>query len=580
MFLSIRTILKYLKISLRRMDMFGRKTELTMNKESNYTTICGGVLSLIMTIISVILFISFGSDMVYHQNPTVIDSEIYTANPRATYFSQENFFFMFGVEAPNFTHFFDETIYNVSIFHRKYSDNANQTFSIEVPFERCSEASLPSDPTLRAYFMNAPKSPIENLICIKDLENYYMEGAFDSIAYIYLEIIVMACNNDTRDPSSAPCQPIEMIEAMTEGFFALYTMDYLIDPQNFENPGQPVGKDYFTPLSIGIERYTNRYIATTTIQTDDGFLFSTSENVQSYPTYDMDQESLLLDNTNQGMLMDFIFRKYHTEFVYNRGYKKLQDVLAEIGGFTQILYLIFFTFSYPFISKKYYEKIINLIYNFEEDDETLMSSKKIEEKSLKTPLSKQFVSTRTKRGKPNDVKSISLKSSGKTNDVFMKYMMKIRNKPPLKSSYWEFLIKTFFPWLPEKPIKGNKIKRLKTGEKLITEKVDISYILKKFYEIDKLKMLLFNSNQYHLFEYLPKPMILKNSKIDLGNAKNTKFISPESNVYGQAKKMYSAYRNIKNQVTMSPMDEKLIDLLDDNIKTILDVDNKSHFILY
>ena len=82
-------------------------------------------------------------------------------------------------------------------------------------------------------------------------------------------------------------------------------------------------------------------------------------------------------------------------------------------------------------------------------------------------------------------------------------------------------------------------------------------------------MLLLNENQYRLFEYLPKPLILKNAKIDLGNSKNLTFISNETNIVKKRKQMFSAYQNIMNQSEISTMDRKLIDLLDDNLKEII-----------
>lgn len=576
MFIPLKFICKTLKVFLKKIDMFGRKTELSMNKETSYTTVLGGFLSLIMITISIVLFVNFGSDMVYRQNPTVIFSEIYTKNPERTYFSTENFFFMFGVEAPNFTHFIDDTIYEVKVTHRKFSSKANDSFSIDVPIERCREDHLPQkNQQLHDYFLTAPKVPIENLICLQNIENYFMEGSFDSDAYTFLEINIYVCSNATRKTNDIPCKPPEMINTVLEGFFALYTMDYLFDPQNYENPGSNTGVDYFTPLSVGIKRYTNRFISTTNVQTDDGVLFSNSQITHSYPNYENDKESLLIDSSDEGMLMDFIFRKYHSEMLYDRSYKKLQDVFAEIGGFTQILYLIFFVFSYPFIAKKYYEKIINLIYNFENNTNEQHKNIQVFEKSLRSSLSKHITSinpTTVKIAKSNSILNANKKSTEKAKEHFMKYMSKIRNKLPLKTSYWEFIVNTFMPL--KQPTQGTKIKRLKTGEKIISEKIDISYILKKFYEIDKLKMILFNSNQYHLFEYLPKPIILRNSKIDLGNAKNSKFITYESNAYGQAKKLYGAYQNIINQDQLSPLDQKLIDLLDDNVRGVLEVRKK------
>lgn len=42
--------------------------------------------------------------------------------------------------------------------------------------------------------------------------------------------------------------------------------------------------------------------------------------------------------------------------------------------------------------------------------------------------------------------------------------------------------------------------------------IDILHIITKLSEIDKLKMILLNSYQIKMFDYLPKPMIFEDPK--------------------------------------------------------------------
>lgn len=41
-------------------------------------------------------------------------------------------------------------------------------------------------------------------------------------------------------------------------------------------------------------------------------------------------------------------------------------------------------------------------------------------------------------------------------------------------------------------------------------KLDVAYIIKKLYEIDKLKSILMTNEQVKLFNYIPKPLIPNN----------------------------------------------------------------------
>jgi len=612
---------------LKAIDIFGRKTQLKMSRRSRFKTKIGGFFTLIMITLCMLLFFSFGSDMLYHENPTAIFSQIFVPEPSRTYFSKDNYFFMFGVQLANFSQFIDESIYTVTVFNRRVGKN-NDSFVKEVEVGRCTEDMLPADPKMKDYFNGATPSPVSDLYCLKDIDNYFIEGSFDTEEYTFLEIYVYACQNSSNQTI---CKSNEEIASKLNGFFALFTMDYLIDPQKYTEPGQAIGTDYFTPLSVGIERYTNRYIADTKVISDDGFLFS-DQKTYNYPTYSYDKESLLLDTGDSGLLMYFLLRKAHNEIVYERMYKKLQNILAEIGGIIQILYLFFYALSYPSVSKLYFEKIINSIYHFEmEDDEKvenessrwsifkkIMPLKKAFNNTLKkhkTPRrdafnSNHFMDENMKKhlekknkehlgmklifektltdlgestnkmymGRPLAFKS---KLTEKKNEEFLKYMMKIQKRPPLKTTFWEYIKGQFYYFRTKSTTNvenhkelenvAHKLIRLKAARFAIKEKLDISYILKKFYELDKLKMLLLNEDQYHLFEYSSKPVVLKNSKIDVGHSKNSLSISYENDVVGKANKMYRAYKNIKKQREVSELDKRLIELLDDNIKSVLEV---------
>ena len=115
-----------------------------------------------------------------------------------------------------------------------------------------------------------------------------------------------------------------------------------------------------------------RYIATSKINSNDGFIFN-SFTYFTYPTF---------NTTNSGMAMKFVMRKHHNNMIYDRRYKKLQNVLAEIEGFIHIINLFFYFITIPFDSKRFYEKIINTVYNFEGDAtqklKFLIKSKKID----------------------------------------------------------------------------------------------------------------------------------------------------------------------------------------------------------
>lgn len=420
---------------LKKIDVFAKKTQLKMNNHSKFPTKIGGILTLIMVTLVTLLFIEFGSDMLFRLNPSGISSEIFVDKPDVTYVSREKYFFMFGIQNPiDYLHFIDETIYTAvltNIHTTKINGTLNTTVLI-VPIEKCTEEHLPSNTELKSYFKIGPGAPLETLYCVKQgFDNiFYMGGSFESNEYDYFQISIKACKNST-DPSKPVCKPKEILKEKLNGFFGFYTTDYLIDPNNYEDPGKAIGKGYYSPISFGINRKTNRFISTSRFNSDDGFLLSSIKNFV-YPTLKEDVETFSLDTKETGDLFKFLLKKHHSELIYERSYKKIQKVLAEIGGFIQALYLILLVFAHPFVTKIYFEKLINNVYNFEK-----------EEKGFKTTSSKKTIKFEKNSCLNIEALNKNIQNPEKFDKNFAKSWTGIQNRTPVYASLWNY-IKGFF----------------------------------------------------------------------------------------------------------------------------------------
>lgn len=248
-----KSISKKISKFLKYIDLYGRKIDLTINQEETYKTNIGGFFTLIIGILSLMLFINFGSDMFYHDNPSVTFAEIYSQTPEREYFSKEKYFFMFGIEGPNGQHFIDESVYKVEIKHLSTNKlNSKEQIKETMEVEKCTESHLPTNPQLKNYFMTASGSPLDQLYCVKNLDKYFIEGSFDSYIYSYLEINIKTCTNSTNENTTneveaVPCKNSDFIKKQMGGYFAFYTVDYLIDPRNFKDPGYFCGKSLLHP---------------------------------------------------------------------------------------------------------------------------------------------------------------------------------------------------------------------------------------------------------------------------------------------------------------------------------------------
>ena len=562
-------------------DIFGKKTEFQMDRRPKFTTISGGFFSLIYFGLIIFLFLSFGRDMIYQTNPETSISQTLNPNPSQTAVSQNSYFFMFGIQDYNWNHFIDNSIYTVKFIQ----NNKTATGDVDIPIEPCTEAHLPVDPKLHEYFMNAA-GPIENLWCVKKgLDGQFMmKGYWDQVEFDSLILSIRPCVNSTLNSSGLPnvCKPPDQIEnTLKSGFFAFYSVNNLFDMRNYEQPSKSYGLDFYVPTTTKVKKIIVRYMKSNYINTNDGWI-SNSLKTEDVYSWDFDKESFeLLDGVDDIVWMEL--RKSNYETTFTRNYKKIQNVFAEMTGFLQIIFMVLFVVSNPFIKKEYYESLTNGIYNFEVEEEgktKKSDSRKKNRKSFKSENLQTFKSMIQSQINNNETelqndsqKKISVKQK-KDYDKLASAFFKTK-EAPLNLTMMEYIKSNF----TKDPELSAKKKQRDTGVFSIFSQLDIKFVLKKFAEIEKLKMLLLDEDQYRLFEYLPKPTILKNSKININYVKLDKqspvkkksdFINHTTDLMSKTRAVQRAYKNVKNKPQLSDVDFKLIECLDPDIMRLLE----------
>lgn len=555
----------------RKLDVYGVRTEFFIGKASKFKSSLGGFLSLIFIFSALILFFLLGNDMITSRNPELVTSEVYNHQPSRSTVGKNGYFFIFGMENSNYQHFYDDSIYDV--FLQNITIISNETGSIttvsDIPIERCSEDHLPAD--LKSYFLRVVKTPINNLICVKKGYEFDIEGSYDSLIHKYIFLNIKTCKNSTT--KNTICQPQEVIEdILQQSYFAFYSNDYLIDARNLENPGTVIGRDYFVATTPNIRKGIVKYISTNHIISDESWIFN-SEKRYNYTSYVNDKESFEIRSYNIGeetkTLCNMLIRKMNYEKVYTRKYKKIHNVFADMSGFLNILFMVLYLLTFKINSKLYYEALANILFNFEQGEEIW---NKLHDQNLKAiNMAKSILEESSEESNPID--SAKLKTQ---KEKILQQLFKNQGIP-LKFSLWKS-ITAFFKKNNEF---DNEAKQRDSAVNKIKENLDISYILKKIFEIEKLKLLLLDENQYYLFELLPKPLIRKNGTIQL-NSNRMPLKNPGHNEVitsqdytTQAKMIRNAYEIINSKEIKNEIDERLLMIIDEDLKNLFDETVKS-----
>ena len=178
-----------------------------------------------------------------------------------------------------------------------------------------------------------------------------------------------------------------------------------------------------------------------------------------------------------------------------------------------VIYLGFSVISYPFVKYKYQNKIANELFSFEGGERRKKKKLIVKKKNLKSKLKDILKDEEAK--KKTTICEANIKSSmakpgwlklwkEKREDKKKKHFLELSNKK-LNFGLWSKFKSLFY----QNKEKKTQLNQMKKANQLIHKKLNITFILKKIGEIDKLKMLIFSNDQRKLFDFMPKPIILK-----------------------------------------------------------------------
>lgn len=72
-------------------------------------------------------------------------------------------------------------------------------------------------------------------------------------------------------------------------------------------------------------------------------------------------------------------------------------------------------------------------------------------------------------------------------------------------------------WLPDFIYSSRKKRLFMNAMNMINRKLDVINVIEVMNELEKLKIILFDKNQYYIFEHIPKPILFDKKLIELNN---------------------------------------------------------------
>ncbi|EAS05638.2 ubiquitin-conjugating enzyme family protein (macronuclear) [Tetrahymena thermophila SB210] len=611
---------------LQAIDIFGVGINIRFNQQSKHTTGFGGLITLALTSLLLILFISSIQNIIKKSNPSVIYQEDFISNPSQYNLTNENFSFAITLLDANFNPINDKSIFRIEGNFLYKEPQINSDGSVGEPvfknkvieFELCTEQSFQVQGT-ESYFLSLQ---YQNMYCFKNIDDYYLVGQFEMDQFSVIQINVIPC--DQSDPNNQ-VQCMEESKKnliLSQSLLQVYYITQVVQVSSKQQPFKPMGITYFWENNIDFLQNVNLMFIKTYVQDDDGLIFE--NNIQNSSLLFSSERTMMSSKKDFSIYQISLYLEKNKEKTYIRKYQKIFECFSSIGGIYNVLFAIGCILAQPYSQIQLNRKLFNETFQVSNNNQdNLLNESQSSNKSSKTNKTDNNMEVKNKTiGNQADLSCKSNKYKAKKLEKANRFFQNCLEEAEMQNEEQKKSIKDMF----KQKFLGIKIKSreylayyfncfkicknemfeiVNFGTKQILNYTDICFIVNKLIELEKLKALLLNEQQIQLFDFIPKPQIgisiireiQQNQndgipKIKLLNAiqqqqDKTKEIKSENqsglnkqfnilsiqkkSTYEKAKDAQQAFNQIyRDKQKYSKIDLKLIQLLDQELVELFD----------
>ena len=350
--------------NLVNFDIYSKRISFFFNNNEKIGTIFGFIYTIMYILISLAIFINYLVYAVKRKNAKIYDSTSYSKNIPEININPNILYFAFGLENPKTSNrFIDESIYYPRIFFLekiKVNGQFITTEKKELEYEICKEENFGED-----YKNLLDKRELNNSYCLKDY-NLTLSGGYNYNQMTNIIILIYPCKNNTGN--NRQCKSQEIIDSyIKRGIFSIKLKDISLDPHNYSFPVLPSLQNYDITIDSSIYKDFIIYYGITEIKTDTG-LFNEREKTQKYLKLKNKFESFYLRNdleyNNGSEIISVDLRIDQMIFTQKRIYQKIPEIFSIIGGYMQLLNIIFSLLSLLINNILPELKILNGIFDF------------------------------------------------------------------------------------------------------------------------------------------------------------------------------------------------------------------------
>jgi len=495
------------------LDLFGKDPELYYKGKNKKSTSTGRIFTASHALFYLAFFVYKIYRMIIKVDVTFYQTTTFTGEVPSIHLTNEIFYGGFALSnGQTLQPFIDETIYYIDLQFRTGQRIANVwNWKVQrIELEICNISKF--NPKYYDLFKD---KPLKNMYCPKEID-VLLQGHTTYDIYSYFYVGFYPCVNTTTKQN---CKPPEVIDQYLKNTYVIFKMqDIELTPQKFSTPIQLRAKEVNSPASKNLFQNINAYFQIVEFETDNdvvGFEGLTNIKKEKYLKYDGPIVlSRLIDDYSEykdgQALCDVTVQLTEQVLTIKRTYTKLIEVLGDIGGLMEVIFMAFKLIS-TLIADLLYEKcLINNLFEFDLDKRLIII------KELKIKKRRQSVIIQPKEIPQEYIKiydfqrdSLQVPKFKNTNNEFNFQVNKLNNNDNILQSNNKLNNELSINKSPKK-----KKRKLKTKMKIVNNIFGVN-------DLSNNNIDYINSNNINSIEDR-KEQIIQTEKDNLPKLKKTK----------------------------------------------------------
>jgi hypothetical protein len=334
---------------LLKLDFLGPKPTLYIDKHERYRTASGGLMSIILGILTILCFIGFGMDLFQRKKPSTLLTKIYDSYPKVEY-NRFKFLLAPAYNGPRKMNDIKRKLSFTYTYHQADSTLdvpcVNYTYYDMVP---CTEINFFEK---NPEFKLSTLVPKEDYYCVPENFDLPLEGKFGNSKFKMYHINVNFCNNKTMNNT---CFSTDEIKNDLAEFYIHYIyLDNYIDHSDYVDPIKKLHSSDLLQGSAKAARTDQYWYRLVNVITDSGWFLEESGDLESFQ---LDSRNNFINAVSPRFIYLIQISLNTISDIYKRRYVKIQDIFANIGGIIKSMTILLLMFNHLFINKLYYQFI-------------------------------------------------------------------------------------------------------------------------------------------------------------------------------------------------------------------------------